>query len=54
MDMVLDGEADIGVIGAFNMTGPGLAELVRAPLPQIDIVAVAAPDHPLAHGPNAR
>ena len=48
MDMVLDGEADIGVIGAFNMTGPGLAELVRAPLPQIDIVAVAAPDHPLA------
>ncbi len=48
MDMVLDGEADIGVIGAFNMTGPGLAELVREPLPQIDIIAVTGADHPLA------
>ena len=48
LDMVAEGEADIGVVGAFNIRGPAADLVTRAPLGPVRIVAVCAPDHPLA------
>ena len=42
---LLDGSADLGIVTAFASAAP---ELARAPLGEIALVPVAAPDHPLA------
>lgn len=47
VNMVEDGRADIGVMGAFNLRGV-LSNVARISLGQIEIVAVAAPQHRLA------
>ena len=47
LDLVVEARAGIGVAGGFNIRGAPEG-IVREPLGAIPIVAVAAPDHPLA------
>lgn len=47
LNMVEDGRADIGIVGAFNLRGV-LSNVARIPIGQIEIVSVVAPQHCLA------
>ena len=47
VNMVEDGRADIGIVGAFNLRGV-LSNIARVSIGQIEIVAVAAPQHRLS------
>ena len=48
MEMVVEGWAELGVVGGFNIRGEGVEGLKREPVGRIEIAAVAAPSHPLA------
>ena len=48
VEMVVEGRAELGVVGGFNIRGDGVEGLKREPIGKIEIAAVAAPDHPLA------
>ena len=48
MEMVVEGRADLGVVGSFNMRGDGVEQLASERLGAIAIAAVAAPGHALA------
>ncbi|MEM9797229.1 MAG: LysR family transcriptional regulator [Pseudomonadota bacterium] len=51
LDVVRAGDADLGVVGAFNIRGP-LDEIASEPLGRVAIRAVAATDHPLVALPG--